>query len=49
MLGQLLLADKFVAIDLEKSVFLYNEYPLAASTRSRSLLVGHTVLGNLMG
>ncbi|WP_264336995.1 ankyrin repeat domain-containing protein [Wolbachia endosymbiont (group B) of Chorthippus brunneus] len=34
MLGQLLLADKFVDIDLEKSVFLYNEYPLAASTRS---------------
>ncbi|MFT4328248.1 MAG: hypothetical protein AB3P07_06835, partial [Wolbachia pipientis] len=33
MLGQLLLADKFVDIDLEKSVFLYNEYPLAASTR----------------
>ncbi|MFT4314322.1 MAG: hypothetical protein AB3P11_04450 [Wolbachia pipientis] len=34
MLGQLLLADKFVDIDLEKSVFLYNEYPLATSTRS---------------
>ncbi|WP_265029658.1 ankyrin repeat domain-containing protein [Wolbachia endosymbiont (group A) of Philonthus cognatus] len=34
MLGQLLLADKFVDIDLEKSVFLYNEYPLASSTRS---------------
>ncbi|WP_265035252.1 MULTISPECIES: ankyrin repeat domain-containing protein [unclassified Wolbachia] len=34
LLGQLLLADKFVDIDLEKSVFLYNEYPLASSTRS---------------
>ena len=34
LLGQLLLADKFVDIDLERSVFLYNEYPLAASTRS---------------
>ncbi|WP_264705646.1 ankyrin repeat domain-containing protein [Wolbachia endosymbiont (group A) of Gymnosoma rotundatum] len=34
LLGQLLLADKFVDIDLEKSVFLYNEYPLASFTRS---------------
>ncbi|WP_264707159.1 ankyrin repeat domain-containing protein [Wolbachia endosymbiont (group A) of Acrocera orbiculus] len=33
LLGQLLLADKFIDIDLEKSVFLYNEYPLASSTR----------------
>ncbi|MFP3033366.1 MAG: hypothetical protein ACEY3M_20455, partial [Wolbachia sp.] len=33
MLGQLLLADEFKRINLERSVFLYNEYPLAASTR----------------
>ncbi|WP_425385343.1 ankyrin repeat domain-containing protein [Wolbachia endosymbiont (group B) of Schoenobius gigantella] len=34
LLGQLLLANEFKRIKLEKSVFLYNEYPLAASTRS---------------
>ncbi|QJT94995.2 ankyrin repeat domain-containing protein, partial [Wolbachia endosymbiont of Diaphorina citri] len=34
LLGQLLLANEFERIHLEKYVFLYNEYPLAASTRS---------------
>ncbi|MGL5029389.1 MAG: hypothetical protein ACRC6C_04840 [Wolbachia pipientis] len=34
LLGQLLLANEFKRINLEKSVFLYNEYPLASSTRS---------------
>ncbi|MFP3025668.1 MAG: hypothetical protein ACEY3L_05275, partial [Wolbachia sp.] len=34
LLGQLLLANEFERIHLEKSVFLYNEYPLASSTRS---------------
>ncbi len=34
LLGQLLLANEFKRIKLEKSVFLYNEYPLASSTRS---------------
>ncbi|WP_353285322.1 ankyrin repeat domain-containing protein [Wolbachia endosymbiont (group A) of Beris morrisii] len=33
LLGQLLLANEFERIHLEKSVFLYNEYPLASSTR----------------
>ncbi|MFP3021113.1 MAG: ankyrin repeat domain-containing protein [Wolbachia sp.] len=34
LLGQLLLANEFERINLEKSVFLYNEYPLVSSTRS---------------
>lgn len=34
LLGQLLLANEFKRINLGKSVFLYNEYPLASSTRS---------------
>ncbi|WCR58421.1 hypothetical protein [Wolbachia endosymbiont of Ctenocephalides felis wCfeJ] len=34
LLGQLLLANEFKRINLERSVFLYDEYPLASSTRS---------------
>lgn len=33
LLGQLLLANEFKRINLERSVFLYDEYPLASSTR----------------
>ncbi|WP_341812410.1 hypothetical protein [Wolbachia endosymbiont (group A) of Conops quadrifasciatus] len=36
LLGQLLLADKFKRINLEKFVFLYEENPLVSSTRSGS-------------